>query len=119
MTDTEAFASFGGDLGLNVQVGRYIRFRGLFGLAGAAPHFITAASAGVDADSNGRVDATNRDEANPVYRESIDLPGRRFRVEGTKIVDAVSRRLDDVLGPATALFQAPARSSGTAASDCS
>ncbi len=30
---------------------------------------------------NGRVDSNNPDQANPVYRESIDLPGRRYRVE--------------------------------------
>ena len=32
VTEIEAYATFGGDVGLNVQVGRYIRFRGLFGL---------------------------------------------------------------------------------------
>jgi hypothetical protein len=46
---------------------------------------ITAASAGVDADKDGRVDPGNAAEANPIYRQAIDLPGRRFRVEGSKI----------------------------------
>jgi hypothetical protein len=47
---------------------------------------------GTDRNGNGRVDICNRTdpacdptEVNPAYRETIDLPGRRFRVEGTKI----------------------------------
>ena len=85
VTAIEAHARFGGNLGLNVQVGRYIRFRGLFGFATDMPHFITAASAGVDRNGDGRINSTVQAEANPAYRERIDLPGRRFRVEGIKI----------------------------------
>ena len=32
VSDIDAYGSFGGDVGLNVQVGKYIRFRSLFGL---------------------------------------------------------------------------------------
>ena len=64
ITETQAYASFGGDAGLNIQVGRYVRFRGLFGLTIDTPHFITYAASGVDV---------------------IDTPGRRYRVEGTQI----------------------------------
>jgi hypothetical protein len=85
VTDIDSYATFGGDVGLNVQVGRYVRFHGLFGLSAATPHFITDASPGVDANHDGRVDQTVPAEANPAYRDAIDLPGRRFRVEGTKI----------------------------------
>jgi hypothetical protein len=80
VTDIEAYGTFGGDLGLNVQVGPYIRFRSLFGLSVDAPHFITNASPGV-AGPDGRVNSDNPAQANPVYRESIDLPGRRYRIE--------------------------------------
>jgi hypothetical protein len=90
VTDTEAYGSFGGDFGLNVQVGRYIRFRGLFGLTSDMPHFITAGGAGKDVTGpedrpDNRIDSTDPREANPIYRESIDLPGRRFKVESTKL----------------------------------
>jgi hypothetical protein len=68
-----------------VQVGKYIRFRGLFGLQTDMPHFITAASAGVDKNGDQRVDPADPVEANPIYRPAIDQPGRRFRVEGTKL----------------------------------
>jgi hypothetical protein len=85
ITDIESYGTIGGDFGLNVQVGRYIRFRGLFGFRSDLPHTITATGTGVDVDKDGRVDPANPDEANPTYRPAIDLPGRRFRVEGTQI----------------------------------
>ncbi len=85
VTETEAYASFGGNAGINIQVGRYIRFRGLVGLTVDMPHFITFANAGVDKDGSGSVELTNPNEKNPTYREIIDNPGRRFRVEGTQI----------------------------------
>ena len=88
VTETQAYGSFGGNLGLNVQVGKYARFRGLFGLAIDEPHFITFAGAGVDRDGDHNVsldpNATPR-EVNIFYRDSIDAPGRRFKVEGTEI----------------------------------
>ncbi len=85
VTEIESYASFGGQLGFNVQVGRFVRFRTLGGLATDMPHYITGASAGVDTDGNHQVNSQSADEANPLYREAIDLPGRRFRVEGTRI----------------------------------
>jgi len=84
VSDIDAYGSFGGDVGLNIQVGKYIRFRSLFGLTVDEPHFITNASAGIDANHNGMVESNLTSEANPVYRESIDIPGRRFRVEESK-----------------------------------
>jgi hypothetical protein len=80
VSDVEAYGTFGGDVGLNVQMGPYIRFRSLFGLSVDAPHFITNASPGV-AGPDGRVNSDNPTQANPVYRESVDLPGRRYRIE--------------------------------------
>jgi hypothetical protein len=85
ITDIESYATVGGDMGLNVQVGKFIRFRGLFGFRSDMPHLITAASSGVDANHDNTVDPTDKSEANPTYRPVIDQPGRRFRVEGTKI----------------------------------
>jgi hypothetical protein len=80
VSDVESYGTFGGDVGLNVQVGPYIRFRSLFGLSVDEPHFITNASPGV-AGPDGRVNSDNPAQANPLYRESVDLPGRRYRVE--------------------------------------
>ena len=85
VTETQEYASFGGDAGLNVQVGKLVRFRGLFGLLVDEPHYITYAGAGVDRNGDGRVDSSNPAERNILYRDAIDAPGRRFRVEGTEI----------------------------------
>jgi len=51
------------------------------------PHLLTADGRGVDVDpaTMPGVNPMNVMEANPAYRQSIDLPGRRFRVEGSKI----------------------------------
>ncbi len=84
VTDIDAYGSFGGEAGLNIQVGKYIRFRALYGMTFDAAHFITNASAGVDTNHDGKVDSTDPKEANPTYRESIDIPGRRFRVEDSR-----------------------------------
>ena len=78
VTDTEAYGSFGGDFGLNVQVGRYIRFRGLFGLT---PTCRTSSPPGRGQGHERRRPRRfdNPTEANPLYRESIDLPGAGSR----------------------------------------
>jgi hypothetical protein len=89
ITAIENYATIGGDFGLNVQVGRYIRFLGLFGFRSDMPHLLTVDGAGADVSGDGFIDPSLRPpdkvEANPAYRPSIDLPGRRFRVEGSKI----------------------------------
>ena len=86
MTDIDAYGSFGGEAGLNIQVGKYIRFRGLYGMTFDAAHFITNASAGVDAEPQrpGQLGRTRKKAGNPTYRASIDIPGRRFRVESSR-----------------------------------
>ena len=85
VTEIQQYGSFGGDLGLNVQVGKFARFRGLFGLLIDEPHYITYSGTGIDRNGDGRVDSDNPAEANVLYRDALDAPGRRFKVEGTQI----------------------------------
>lgn len=59
-TRTPAYGILGGQAGIGVRSGRYLRFRGLFGLAYEQDHFLSDGFSGSD-----------------VY----DLPGRRFRLE--------------------------------------
>jgi hypothetical protein len=61
VTRTPAYGILGGDLGLGARAGRFVRFRGLFGLAFEQAHFLSDARSG---------------------NESYDVPGRRFRLEG-------------------------------------
>ena len=99
ITDIDSYATLGGDIGLNVQVGKYIRFRGLFGFRSDLPHFITADGAGVDAGTkDGRVNPMDPDEANPTYRQAIDLPGPTLSRRGDQDLEPVPAGLDDVLG---------------------
>jgi hypothetical protein len=85
VTEIQQYGSFGGDLGLNVQVGKFARFRGLFGLLIDEPHYITYSGTGIDRNGDGRVDSDDPAEANVLYRDALDAPGRRFKVEGTQI----------------------------------
>jgi hypothetical protein len=72
VTETQAYGTFGADIALNIHVGKHVRFRGMGGLTLDMPHFITYGTA-----NTGN------------YRELIDLPGRRFRVEGTEILSGM------------------------------
>jgi hypothetical protein len=85
VTETQAYASFGGDAGLNIQVGKYTRFRGLFGYQWNRAHFITYAGAGVDRDGQNGVNLNDKAEANVNYRDALDAPGRRFKVENSQM----------------------------------
>jgi len=85
ITEMDGYATFGGDAGLNINVGRYVKFRALFGLTAALPHFLSSATAGVDSNGDGRVNASDKREANPTYRETLDLPGRRFKAEASQL----------------------------------
>ena len=84
-------------LGLNIQVGKYIRFRGLFGLTIDMPHFITAASAGVDKNGRRRVelDQSRTRRTRPTASRSTS-PAAASASRGRRS-GAVRRRLADVL----------------------
>jgi hypothetical protein len=59
-THVPAYGILGGQAGFGVRSGRYLRFRGLFGLAYEQDHFLSDGRSGLD-----------------LY----DIPGRRFRLE--------------------------------------
>lgn len=61
VTRSPSYGVFGGDLGISMQVGRYVRFRGLVGMILEQDRFLTDGRTG-----------------NEVY----DIPGRRFFVDG-------------------------------------
>jgi hypothetical protein len=100
ITDQQAFGSFGGSAGVTWQTGEYVKFHAGFGLTHVQSHLITAADA---CDPGTRSDAgasgpcrtgaptaaggTVTGLPNPNHRQSIDLPGRRFSVDDTLLVD--------------------------------
>lgn len=94
ITDQTAFGSFGGSAGLTFQAGEYVKFTLGLGLTYLQSHLITAADA-CNPDFRGDIGTSGpcRGTAgptgipNPNHRPVIDLPGRRFSVDDTTIVD--------------------------------
>lgn len=100
ITDQQAFGSFGASAGVTWQAGQYVKFTGGLGLSYVQSHLITAADA-CNPDFKGDPGASGpcRTSAgtagggsttgvpNPNHRQVIDLPGRRFSVDDTTIVD--------------------------------
>lgn len=100
ITDQQAFGSFGGSMGVTVQAGEYVKFTGGLGLTFVQSHLVTAADAcnpgfGRDAGAAGPCRGGSGSPGggsttgipNPNHRQTIDLPGRRFSVDDTTIVD--------------------------------
>jgi hypothetical protein len=100
ITDQQAYGSFGGAMAMTWQAGAYVKFSAGLGLTYAQSHLITAGDAcnpdlnGDPGSSgpcrNGAVGSgggTATGTPNPNHRPVIDLPGRRFSVDDTTIVD--------------------------------
>ncbi len=100
ITDQQAFSSFATSAGVTWQANEYVKFAGGLGLEFVQSHLITAADA-CNPDFKGEAGASGpcRTGAasagggsvtgipNPNHRQVIDLPGRRFSVDDTLIVD--------------------------------
>lgn len=100
ITDQQAFGSFGASAGVTWQASEYFKFTGGLGLSYVQSHLITAADAcnpdfGSDAGASGPCrtgtatagGGSTTGIPNPNHRQAIDLPGRRFSVDDTTIVD--------------------------------
>ncbi len=100
ITDQQAFGSFGGFAGVTWQTGEYVKFNAGLGLTHVQSHLITAADAcnpevRSDAGASGpcrtggvsAAGGTVTGIPNPNHRQTIDLPGHRFSVDDTLLVD--------------------------------
>ena len=92
ITDTSAYGAFGGRFALGIQAARYVRFS--FGTAFTyeAAHMLTFADAcNPDVTPDGPADTRGGNcrsgIINPHHRPAIDMPGNRFRIEGTWQID--------------------------------
>ncbi len=86
ITDVEGHASIGGHTGFNLQFSKYFELRLRLDIDYAAPHFLTVADAGRNADNDDEVDLNPSRtigpvERNPNYNLVLDAVGRRIRVE--------------------------------------
>ncbi len=103
ITDQQAYGSFGGRFQATWQAGEYIKFNVGVGLTWNQSHVVTAAdscnpdfksdpgAAGpchtLGSGPSGTSGSTPTGIPNPNHRDVIDLPGRRFSVDDTTIVD--------------------------------
>ncbi|MDB5215235.1 MAG: hypothetical protein JWO86_3162 [Myxococcaceae bacterium] len=101
ITDQQAFGSFGGAAAATWQAGEYVKFHLGVGLTYSQSHLVTSADAcnpdlgTTDAGAAGpcRAGAASAGGGsatgipNPNHRPVIDLPGRRFSVDDTVLVD--------------------------------
>jgi hypothetical protein len=101
ITDQQAYGSFGGAMSVTWQAGEYVKFTGGLGLTYSQSHLVTAADACNPDLGKGDAGAAGPCRAgavsagggnatgipNPNHRQVIDLPGRRFSVDDTTIVD--------------------------------
>jgi hypothetical protein len=101
ITDQQGFGELGGSAGATVQINEYVKFHAGLGLTYLQSHLITAAdacnpdfkSSGTGASGPCRTGAATAGGGsatgipNPNHRPVIDLPGRRFSVDDTTIVD--------------------------------
>ena len=83
ITTIENYASLGADFAVGAQVGQHFRLRAAFDYTHDQSHFITGEDIGVPQTASGRV--MNANEFNPEYRQSIDLVGRRYRVDNVDV----------------------------------
>jgi hypothetical protein len=90
VTNIENYYTVTGKLNVNVQVTRYFKFRSGFWASHDSNHLLTYASAGTDVNGDRQVNRSDPNiapkEANPVRRDIIDLPGRRYRLGGSNIL---------------------------------
>jgi hypothetical protein len=101
ITDQQAYGSFRTSAELTWQAGEYIKFHAGLGLTYVQSHIITSADAcnpdfrndpGTAGPCHQNVNGGNGQQPitgipNPNHREAIDLPGRRFSVDDTTVVD--------------------------------
>lgn len=81
ITNVENYLRFGSKLGLSAELGEHVRFGASFRLVFDQQHLLTFADAGKDGSDSDVLVNPNTDEVNPAYAETIDLVGRRYRLD--------------------------------------
>lgn len=101
LTDTQAYARFGGRIAIEVQAAKYVLFSVGANIQYMTEHYLSSADicnanySSVPVTRSGQVDCISG-IYNPHYRQAIDEPGRRFDIGGSVLVDLFAR--------ATAMF---------------
>jgi hypothetical protein len=91
LTDTQSHARLGGRIAVEMQAARYVKFGFAAGLSYTTAHLLSFADACnpnfTPSAGDPRIGTCRSGIINPNYREAIDLPGRRFRLDGAMTFD--------------------------------
>ena len=91
LTDTQSHGRLGGRVALEMQAARYVRFQVGAGLFWESPYLATFADACnpnvSQQPGDPRAGTCRSGIINPHHRASIDMPGRRFKVDGSLTFD--------------------------------
>ena len=95
MTEQQAYGSFTVSASATFQVGEYVKFTAGTALTYAQPHLVTAAdTCNPSIIENGQAGPCRNVQngqiqgvPNPDHHDIIDLPGHRFSVDDTTVVD--------------------------------
>ena len=91
VTDVQAHVGFGGQLAIELQAARYVRFRFGGSLERRTKHLLTytdQCNPNVEVEEDDpRIGGCDSGIINPMHRYTLDAPGRRFFVDGTTTYD--------------------------------
>ncbi|UJR81948.1 Hypothetical protein I5071_40130 [Sandaracinus amylolyticus] len=93
LTDTQAHARLGGQVTLELQAARYVRFGVTTAIFHSPSYGLTQADAcnpNASSDDPNRVGTCRSGIINPHHRAVIDLPGQRFRIESLTQIDVAA-----------------------------
>ena len=93
LTDTQAHVRIGGQLMLEMQAARYVRFSVLTAVYHSPSYGITQADAcnpNAQSGDDRRIGTCRSGIINPHHRPVIDLPGQRFRMESLTQIDVAA-----------------------------
>lgn len=93
LTDTQAHVRIGGQLMLEMQAARYVRFSLLTAIFHSPSYVVTQADAcnpNADSTDDRRFGTCRSGIINPHHRPVIDLPGQRFRMESLTQIDVAA-----------------------------
>ena len=93
LTDTQSHLRIGGQVMLEMQAARYVRFSLLTAIFHSPSYVITQADAcnpNADSSDDRRFGTCRSGIINPHHRPAIDLPGQRFRMESLTQIDVAA-----------------------------
>lgn len=87
ITYIENYLNLTAGLAVNLRFTQYLHARLGLSLGHDQSHYISSEDPGRSTEPNGKVDARDPAQLNPMYRSLIDTPGRRMKLQESTIFD--------------------------------